>query len=100
MKEQYFVHVSFLQIKKKEIWELRSLEKIKKQTHNNDEETVEQIVSDAEKKVYTVELDRFKNNNYTSFEMSQNEYNYIQSNNLSLFDSNIILNNESLELNQ
>ncbi|MGR9635622.1 hypothetical protein ACU82A_32200 [Bacillus cereus] len=71
-----------------------------KKQHNNDEETVEQIVSDAEKKVYTVELDRFKNNNYTSFEMSQNEYNYIQSNNLSLFDSNIILNNESLELNQ
>ncbi|MFT0603697.1 hypothetical protein ACMHYP_23035 [Bacillus cereus] len=92
MAEQYFVHVSFLKIGKKELWELRSLEKRTTKQHNNDEEIINQIISNAEKKIYNKEVEKFnKRDSHAMYEIAENTYDYIHRNELSLFDSKIEL---------
>lgn len=92
MIEQYFVHVSFLKIGKKELWELRSLEQRVFEKDNKDEETIQQIISDAEKKVYNKDLERFElKEKHSIYRISNMDYDYIHNNNLSLFDQKILL---------
>ncbi|AJI08937.1 MULTISPECIES: MAP domain-containing protein [Bacillus cereus group] len=97
MIENYFLHISYLEISEEELWEFRSLEKRLIMVLNNKKEIVEQKISNSQKKVYKRGMNDFdKKVGHLSYEISKQEYDYLVENDKSLFNVQSIYENDRL----
>ncbi|EOQ19711.1 MULTISPECIES: MAP domain-containing protein [Bacillus cereus group] len=97
MIENYFLHISYLEISEEELWEFRSLEKRLIMVLNNKKEIVEQKISNSQKKVYKRGMKDFdKKVGHLSYEISKQEYDYLVENDKSLFNVQSIYENDRL----
>ncbi|ONG72168.1 hypothetical protein BKK44_10290 [Bacillus cereus] len=97
MIENYFLHISYLEISEEELWEFRSLEKRLLMVLNNKKEIVEQKISNAQKKVHKKGTKDFdKKIGHLSYEISKQEYDYLAQNDKSLFNVQSMYENDHL----
>jgi hypothetical protein len=101
MIENYFLHISYLEISEEELWEFRSLEKRLIMVLNNKKKLLSKkfLIHKKKKKKRFIKRgmkDFDKKVGHLSYEISKQEYDYLVENDKSLFNVQSIYENDRL----